>query len=124
VSHEAAVRKNGSVQGDFLSSTTGWKIVLQHTRTAGIEKLTPHDLRKTCAKLCKRAGGDLQQIQFLLGHSSIQIYKIRILLEGWAGGADHGDLVEGMRSRSGRNCWMSRGWLISPLIADDGSGLR
>ena len=38
----------------------------------GIERLTPHDLRRTCAKLCRKSGGDLEQIQFLLGHSSIQ----------------------------------------------------
>ena len=30
------------------------------------------DLRRTCAKLCHSAGGELEQIQFLLGHSSVQ----------------------------------------------------
>jgi integrase len=35
-------------------------------------KLSPHDLRRTCAKLCRKAGGDLEQIQLLLGHASIQ----------------------------------------------------
>lgn len=30
-----------------------------------------HNLRRTCAKLCRKAGGDLEQIKFLLGHSSI-----------------------------------------------------
>ena len=39
---------------------------------AGIEKLAPHDLRRTCARLCRLAGGELDQIQFLLGHVSIQ----------------------------------------------------
>jgi integrase len=38
----------------------------------GIEKLAPHDLRRTCARLCHLAGGELDQIQFLLGHVSIQ----------------------------------------------------
>ena len=33
---------------------------------------TPHDLRRTCARLCHLAGGELDQIQFLLGHVSIQ----------------------------------------------------
>jgi len=28
--------------------------------------------RRTCAKLCRQAGGSLEQIQFLLGHASIQ----------------------------------------------------
>jgi integrase len=36
------------------------------------EKLAPHDLRRTCARLCDLAGGELDQIQFLLGHVSIQ----------------------------------------------------
>ena len=39
---------------------------------AGIEKLAPHDLRRACARLCRLAGGELDQIQFLLGHVSIQ----------------------------------------------------
>jgi integrase len=29
-------------------------------------------LRRTCARLCHVAGGELDQIQFLLGHASIQ----------------------------------------------------
>jgi len=28
--------------------------------------------RRTCARLCHAAGGELEQIQFLLGHISIQ----------------------------------------------------
>ena len=39
---------------------------------SGIEKLAPHDLRRSCARLCHLAGGELDQIQFLLGHVSIQ----------------------------------------------------
>ena len=34
--------------------------------------LAPHELRRTCARLCHLAGGALEQIQFLLGHVSIQ----------------------------------------------------
>jgi integrase len=33
---------------------------------------TSGDLRRTCARLCHQAGGELEQIQFLLGHISIQ----------------------------------------------------
>jgi hypothetical protein len=32
----------------------------------------PHDLRRTGARLCHLAGGELEQIQFLLGHASVQ----------------------------------------------------
>ena len=39
---------------------------------AGIANLAPHDLRRTCARLCHGSGGELEQIQFLLGHASVQ----------------------------------------------------
>ncbi len=39
---------------------------------AGVETLAPHDLRRTCARLCRAAGGGLEQIQMLLGHASLQ----------------------------------------------------
>ena len=32
----------------------------------------PHDLRRTTVKLCRAAGGELEQIQLLLGHASVQ----------------------------------------------------
>ena len=34
--------------------------------------IAPHDLRRSCAKMCRAAGGELEQIQLLLGHSSVQ----------------------------------------------------
>jgi len=49
-----------------------WEIVREAASRTGIEKLAPHDLRRTCARLCRLAGGELDQIQFLLGHVSIQ----------------------------------------------------
>jgi integrase len=41
-------------------------------RRTGVGKLAPHDLRRSCARLCRAAGGELEQIQFLLGHVSVQ----------------------------------------------------
>ena len=32
----------------------------------------PHDLRRTCAKLCRAGDGELEQIQLLLGNASVQ----------------------------------------------------
>ena len=49
-----------------------WHIVKQSAKKAGIGNIAPHDLRRTCARLCQTAGGELEQIQFLLGHVSIQ----------------------------------------------------
>jgi integrase len=41
-------------------------------RQAGIANLAPHDLRRTCARLCHDCNGELEQIRFLLGHASVQ----------------------------------------------------
>ena len=49
-----------------------WNIVKAFAKLAGFEKVAPHDLRRTCARLCHVAGGELEQIQFLLGHVSVQ----------------------------------------------------
>jgi site-specific recombinase XerD len=49
-----------------------WHVVKAAAQRAGIFNLSPHDLRRTCARLCHLAGGELEQIQFLLGHVSVQ----------------------------------------------------
>jgi site-specific recombinase XerD len=66
------VTKAGKPQGDGLSDWAVWSVVEQAAREIGIEGFGAHDLRRTCAKLCRKSGGDLEQIKFLLGHSSIQ----------------------------------------------------
>ena len=67
-----AIRKNGKVSGTGLSGWTIWRVVQASAEGIGIERFGAHDLRRTCAKLCRKAGGDLEQIRFLLGHASIQ----------------------------------------------------
>ena len=66
------VSKGGKARGDGLSDWAVWSVVEQAAKQIGIERFGAHDLRRTCAKLCRKAGGDLEQIKFLLGHSSIQ----------------------------------------------------
>jgi integrase len=36
-----------------------------------LEHIAAHDLRRTCAKLGHSNGGELEQIEFLLGHASV-----------------------------------------------------
>ena len=67
-----AINKSGKLWGDGMTPKVLWEIVKQAAAAAGIDKLAPHDLRRTCARLCHLAGGELEQIQFLLGHVSIQ----------------------------------------------------
>ena len=67
-----AVQKNGRVVGERLSDWAIWSVVETSAKAIGIEHFGAHDLRRTCAKLCRKSGGDLEQIKFLLGHASIQ----------------------------------------------------
>jgi integrase len=67
-----ALSKNGRIRGEQLSDWTVWSVVEASARELGIEHFGAHDLRRTCAKLCRKNGGDLEQIKFLLGHASIQ----------------------------------------------------
>lgn len=60
------------VDGDELGEWAIWSVVEQSAKEIGIEHFGAHDLRRTCAKLCRKNGGDLEQIEFLLGHRSIQ----------------------------------------------------
>ena len=66
------VCKAGKAWGDGLTEKAVWHVVKQHAAKLGIAKLAPHDLRRSCARLCHIAGGELEQIQFLLGHVSVQ----------------------------------------------------
>ncbi|WP_433970226.1 tyrosine-type recombinase/integrase [Tunturiibacter gelidiferens] len=67
-----SVSKSGKINRDTLSDWAVWSVVEQSSKQIGIEHFGAHDLRRTCAKLCRKNGGDLEQIKFLLGHSSIQ----------------------------------------------------
>jgi site-specific recombinase XerD len=67
-----AVASRGKVWGSGLSQNVVWYVVRTCCQRAGLEHIAPHDLRRTCAKLCHDRGGELEQIQFLLGHASVQ----------------------------------------------------
>ena len=71
-----SINKAGKIWGDGMTPKVIWQIVKDAAGRAGIEKLAPHDLRRTCARLCHFAGGELDQIQFLLGHVSIQTTEL------------------------------------------------
>ena len=67
------VNRSGAIAGDEIRDEKAvWRLVMRYAAATELGKLAPHDLRRTCAKLCRKAGGDLEQIQLLLGHASIQ----------------------------------------------------
>lgn len=66
------VARAGKVWGFRITEKAVWHIVKKYAAKLGIPKLAPHDLRRSCARFCHAAGGELEQIQFLLGHVSVQ----------------------------------------------------
>ena len=72
-----SISRVGRVWGNGMTPKVIWGIVREAAARTSIEKLAPHDLRRTCARLCHLAGGELDQIQFLLGHVSILLARTR-----------------------------------------------
>lgn len=65
------VSSAGKVWGEAVTEKLVWRVVKEFAAKIGVSKLAPHDLRRSCARLCRAAGGELEQIQFLLGHVSV-----------------------------------------------------
>src|SRR3954468_9576325 len=66
------VNRGGQVQAVALSEKVVWQLLQGYAAAAGVPGIAPHDLRRSCAKMCRAAGGELEQIQLLLGHASVQ----------------------------------------------------
>lgn len=67
-----AINKAGRIAAHGFSSKVIWGVVKQACHACNLSNVAPHDLRRTCARLCHERGGELEQIQFLLGHVSLQ----------------------------------------------------
>lgn len=67
-----AINNAGRAWGNGFTPKVIWSIVKDGAARCGLARLAPHDLRRTCARLCHQAGGELEQIQFLLGHVSVE----------------------------------------------------
>jgi integrase len=80
---ELSVQCKGKTPGDLVfpsrgggylqrpKSTTGW--FQAAVKRAGVQKITPHDLRHTCASLAVSAGVNVLALQRMLGHKSAKI---------------------------------------------------
>jgi site-specific recombinase XerC len=66
-----AINRGGRAWGSGFSEKVVWQALRKYADAAGFPNFAPHDCRRSCAKLCRDAGGELEQIQFLLGHASI-----------------------------------------------------
>ncbi len=48
-----------------------WYVIWNCAQRLEFDHLAPHDLRITFAEFCQVNGGELEQIQLLLGHASV-----------------------------------------------------
>lgn len=80
---ELSVQCTGKAPGDLLfpgrdgsylvrpKSSNGW--FLRAVQRAGVQSITPHDLRHTCASLAVSAGVNVLALQRMLGHKSAKV---------------------------------------------------
>jgi site-specific recombinase XerD len=47
------VNRAGCVRGEALGEKVGWQLIKPYAEAAGVPGIAPHDLRRTCAKLCR-----------------------------------------------------------------------
>jgi integrase len=61
------INGGNQVLGTRLSEKVVWQMLKSYVVAARLPDIAPHDLRRTMAKLFRAAGGELEQIQMLLG---------------------------------------------------------
>jgi site-specific recombinase XerD len=70
-----AIRKNGQILHDHISAETVRDVVKTYARQCGFN-ISPHDLRRTYAKLALKNGAKIEQIQLNLGHQSLATTQV------------------------------------------------
>jgi len=54
-----SVNRADRVTGQSLGEKVVWQLIKPYAEAAGVPGIAPHDLRRTCAKLCRAGGGEL-----------------------------------------------------------------
>ena len=67
-----SINRWDQLQYDHLSPQAVRRVVVAYGAEIGHPELAPHDLRRTCAKLMRKKGAKLEEIQTILGHESIE----------------------------------------------------
>ena len=65
-----AINRGGNLAGDSMTSQAIQDVVKTYAGKCGIQ-LSAHDLRRTFAKLARKGGADMMQIQLTLGHATV-----------------------------------------------------
>ncbi len=69
------INKGDHIVSDHISSQAIFDLVKQYGEACGLN-IAPHDLRRTGAKLAHKAGAPIEQIQLMLGHSSVKTTEL------------------------------------------------
>ncbi len=70
-----AMSKSGDIQRNHISPETVREVVRIYASMCGF-RITPHDLRRTYAKLALKNGAKIEQIQLNLGHQSLATTQV------------------------------------------------
>ncbi len=70
-----AMSRSGEIQRDHISPETVREVVKLNSQKCSF-KITPHDLRRTYAKLALKNGAKIEQIQLNLGHQSLATTQV------------------------------------------------
>ena len=70
-----AMSKGGHIQRDHISTSTVRDVVKTYAHQCGFN-ISPHDLRRTYAKLALKNGAKIEQIQLNLGHQSLATTQV------------------------------------------------
>ncbi len=69
------IRRGGNITDQPISSQTVYEIIVRRYKESGLERLTPHDLRRTYATNLLESGTDIFIVQELMGHSHLNTTK-------------------------------------------------
>jgi len=69
------IRRGGNITEQPISPQTVYDIIIRRYKEAGLERLTPHDLRRTYATNLLETGTDIFIVQELMGHAHLNTTK-------------------------------------------------
>ena len=70
-----AMSKSGNIQHEHICGETVRDVVYKYAQRCGLD-ISPHDLRRTYAKLAHKNGAKIDQIQLNLGHHSLATTQV------------------------------------------------